>query len=61
LDIELIQKKQLILEFGLYKNYISDFDELVAKTKKIDKTNNSWERQIYRKLAQRIKNRKESE
>ena len=35
--------------------------ELVAKTKKIDKTNISWERQIYGKLAQSIKNKNKKE
>ena len=43
------------------KNYISDFDELVAKTKKIDKTNINLERQIYGKLAQSIKNKNKKE
>lgn len=43
------------------KNYILDFDELVAKTKKIDKTNINLERQIYGKLAQSIKNKNKKE
>ena len=61
-----IAEKLALEEYKKYrviqdKNYISDFDELVAKTKKIDKTNINLERQIYGKLAQSIKNKNKKE